>query len=57
MNFNIQTTTTNPKFFTKEQKKRVVWFNPPFNSAVKTNIAKEFLKLVDKHLNTTTETH
>ena len=33
----------------KNRKRKVIWFNPPYNSAVKTNIAKEFLKLVDKH--------
>ena len=24
------------------------WFNPPFNSTVRTNIGAEFLKLIDK---------
>ena len=49
----------------KNRKRKVIWFNPPYNSAVKTNIAKEFLKLVDKHFPKnsplhkyyTTETH
>ena len=33
----------------KTRKRKIIWFNPPFNAAVKTNIAKEFLKLIDKH--------
>ena len=33
----------------KQRKRKVTWFNPPFNLNVTTNIAKEFLKLVDKH--------
>lgn len=38
-----------PNSLPKNRKRRVIWFNPPFNSAVKSNIAMEFLKLVDKH--------
>ena len=30
------------------RKKEILWFNPPFSLNVKTNIGKEFLKLVDK---------
>ena len=30
------------------RKRNVLWFNPPFNSSVKTNVGQEFLKLVDK---------
>ena len=30
------------------RKKEVIWFNPPFSLNVKTNIGKEFLKLVDR---------
>ena len=33
----------------KTRKRNVMWFNPPWNSAVATNIASKFLKLVDKH--------
>ena len=32
----------------KRNKRKVTWFNPPYNIAVKTNIGKEFLKLVDE---------
>ena len=30
------------------RKKEVIWFNPPFSLNVKTNIGKEFLKLIEK---------
>ena len=33
----------------RTRTRKVIWFNPPFNSAVATNIGKEFLRLVDKH--------
>ena len=34
----------------KRQRKRgVIWFNPPYNQSVTTNVAAQFLKLVDKH--------
>ena len=28
---------------------KIIWFNPPYNESVKTNIGKQFLKLVSKH--------
>ena len=31
------------------RNRKVIWFNPPFDLQVKTNVAKQFLKLVDKH--------
>ena len=31
----------------KNRKKNTTWFNPPYSMNVKTNIGKEFLKLVD----------
>ena len=33
----------------KNRKRKVVWFNPPYNAEVKANIGKTFLKLVRKH--------
>ena len=33
----------------RQRKRNITWFNPPFNKACKTNIGKEFLKLIDKH--------
>ena len=32
----------------RKRKKRVVWYNPPYNDAVTTNIGKKFLQLLDR---------
>lgn len=34
----------------RQRTRQVTWFNPPFNSAVKTNVGELFLKLVDRYL-------
>ena len=39
---------SDPKPKSKNRKRNILWFNPPWNSEVKTNIGKEFLKLVDE---------
>ena len=33
----------------KVRKRKIIWFNPPFNNYVANNIGKEFLKLINKH--------
>ena len=33
----------------KQQKRNIIWFNPPYNKNVKTNIGKVFLNLIKKH--------
>ena len=33
----------------RKRKRNVLWYNPPFNAAVTTNIGKRFLDLIDKH--------
>ena len=30
-----------------KQGEKITWFNPPWNSAVKTNIGKQFLRIID----------
>ena len=37
-----------PRNKKKSRKRNILWFNPPYNSTVGTNIAKEFLKLIDE---------
>ena len=40
----------------KSERRRLrndIWFNPPFNSNVKSNIGKIFLNLIKKHFPTT----
>ena len=41
----------------KNRQRKIVWFNPPFNQSVETNVAKKFLKLVDKHFPRTNSLH
>ena len=31
------------------RNRKIIWFNPPFNQNVKTNIGKIFIKLINKH--------
>ena len=33
----------------RRRHRNVIWFNPPFSKTVKTNIARSFLQLIDKH--------
>ena len=33
----------------RNRKRRVIWFNPPYNKNVTTNIARRFLSLIDHH--------
>ena len=33
----------------KKRKRDIIWFNPPYNSEVSTNVGKRFLELIDKH--------
>ena len=34
------------------RKRKIIWFNPPFNSQVKTNVGRTFLNLIEKHFPT-----
>ena len=47
LTFRDSTAPPNKKMINK--KRKIIWFNPPYNQNVPTNIAKIFLKLVDKH--------
>ena len=33
----------------KNRKRNIIWYNPPYNKNVQTNIGKTFLKLINKH--------
>ena len=46
LKFDPQASKPKPK--NKNRKRNILWFNPPWNSEVETNIGKEFLKLVDE---------
>ena len=48
--FNLEFKKEEPQNKKKRcRKRKVLWFNPPWSSNVKTNIGAEFLKLIDKH--------
>ena len=32
----------------KNRNRKIIWLNPPYNESVKTNIGKQFLKLIKK---------
>ena len=44
--------TTKPK--KKNRKRNIIWFNSPFNATVKTNVGREFFKLMNTHFPATT---
>ena len=48
--FKFDPTASEPSIKKKNKrgKRHVLWYNPPFNLAVSTNVAKEFLKLIDE---------
>ena len=49
---NFEKTEQKTKTINKNKRKRkVIWYNPPFCSSVKTNIGREFINLVKKHFN------
>ena len=33
----------------RTRRRKITYFNPPYNAAVTTNIGREFIKLIDKH--------
>ena len=48
LKFNPPSTEKPLKKKKKCRKRNTLWFNPPYNSAVKTNVGHEFLSLIDK---------
>ena len=43
---------TQPPSQRKPRTRQVTWFNPPWNSAVKTNVGKQFLRIIDTSFST-----
>ena len=41
--------TNNQQKKSRPRKRKVIWFNPPYNASVLTNIGKSFLSLINKH--------
>ena len=50
--------STNPPSTNKRKRQRnMIWYNPPFSKSVKSNIARNFLQLIDKHFPKTNPLH
>ena len=49
LEFEPRTEETQNQEDNKKKKRNIIWFNPPFNSSVTTNVGKRFLELIDKH--------
>ena len=47
--FNTKLQFTKKQNTRRTRTRRIIWFNPPYNAAVTTNIGKKFLALIDKH--------
>ena len=41
----------------RKRSRKIIWFNPPYNASVSTNVASEFLKLLDKHFSKSSGLH
>ena len=48
-NHNLNFIKTNPAPKNKNRKRKIIWFNPPYNAAITTNFGKTFLNLISKH--------
>ena len=55
LTYKDSTAPTTKKMISR--KRKIIWFNPLYNQNVLTNIAKIFLKLVDKHTQSTNRLH
>ena len=55
LTYKDATAPTTKKMISRNRK--IIWFNTPYNQNISTNIAKIFLKLVDKHFRRTHRLH
>ena len=46
---NLNYIPQNEKNKKRNRRRKIIWFNPPYNANVKNNIGKEFLKIVSKN--------
>ena len=40
---------TSPKDKSKHSNRNIIWFNPPYNKCISSNISRDFLNLISKH--------
>ena len=55
--FQKQQNTSTVTNKTKNRKRKITWFNPPFSFNVSANIGKNFFILLGKHLSKTHQLH
>ena len=55
--FQKQQNTSTVANNTKNRKRNIIWFNPPFSLNVSTNIGKKFFSLLGKHFSKTHQLH
>ena len=41
----------------RRRQRNVIWYNPPYSKSAKTNIARDFLNLIDKHFPPSSKLH
>ena len=46
---SLQYEQPKPTHRDRNRKRKIIWFNPPYNMNVRTNIGKKFLQLIRKH--------
>ena len=49
--------SNNDKNDNKQRKRKIIWYNPPYSTNIKTNIGKAFLNLIKKHFPKTNKLH
>ena len=55
--FQEQQNTSTVIYNTKNRKRKIIWFNPPFSLNVSTNISKRFFSLLGEHFPKTHQLH
>ena len=51
------TTESQSKSEKRKRTRNIIWFNPSYSKNIRTNVAREFLKLIDKHFPKTSPLH
>ena len=54
---SYDSSTSMPRNRNKNRKRNIIWYTPPFNKSVQTNIGKSFLSLIQKHFPTNSKFH
>ena len=49
LHFSDCKSTTTPPCVKRKRQRNIIWYNPPFSKSVKSNVARNFLHLLDKH--------